>query len=263
MKPTKEAFVGCISGSLRQPATLSNIIPVYKKEHGESYAPGAYATFELLSARPKQAEAVYIHPSFTDAARLEKICENLSVPVRYGEAAFRRISQKENIYVTAVFHKYTGKLSPEQPHVVLVNPGDMGNLGSTLRTLAGLNLTNIAVITPAADIWHPKTVRASMGAVFRVEVETFADFSQYRENYGQHTLFPFMLNGRLRLTPKNCPIEKRYALVFGSEAAGLPPEFHRMGESVTLAQSALVDSYNITVAVGIGAYLFANANGQV
>ena len=59
------------------------------------------------------------------------------------------------------------------PHVVLVNPADMGNLGTVARTMAGFGFGELAVVTPAADVFHPKTVRASMGALFRLNVARF------------------------------------------------------------------------------------------
>jgi TrmH family RNA methyltransferase len=180
-----------------------------------------------------------------------------------GEKAFRRVNQKENTYAAGVFKKYPNILSPNEPHVVFVNPGDMGNLGSAIRTLAGFNITNIAVILPGADVWHPKTIRASMGAVFQAEVEQFTSFDLYRERFGGHRVFPFMLDGKIQLSPGRCPVTDLYALVFGNEAAGLPAEYHEIGESVKIPQSAGIDSLNIAAAIGIGAFLFASANGQL
>jgi TrmH family RNA methyltransferase len=183
--------------------------------------------------------------------------------VDFGDKAFKRINQKENTYVLGVFLKYSRKLSSSRPHVVLVNPSDMGNLGTAIRTLAGLNIIDLAIITPAADIWHPKTIRSSMGAIFHLNVEQFTSFEHYRKEYGQHCLYPFMLNGERQLTLANCPKNQRYSLIFGNEATGLPEEFRHIGVSMSLPQSENVDSLNLSVAVGIGAFLFACANGQI
>jgi TrmH family RNA methyltransferase len=139
----------------------------------------------------------------------------------------------------------------------------MGNLGSAIRTLAGFNIRDIAIILPGADVWHPKTIRASMGAVFQAEVVTFPSFDAYRQRYEKHVLFSFMLDGKRLLTPKDCPRAWPYTLVFGNEATGLPAAFHEMGESVRIPQSECIDSLNITTAIGIGAYIFACANGQL
>jgi TrmH family RNA methyltransferase len=237
-------------------------IKPYKKESDTSYASGAYASYELLRRRPEQAEAVYIRPSFTDAAQLEELCNKHAIPVIYGEKAFRRINQKENSYAAVLFRKYTCALCADEPHAVLVNPGDMGNLGSAIRTLVGFNITNIAVITPGADLWHPKAIRASMGAVFRAEVAQYTSFDRYRGQFPGHTVFSFMLDGKINLMD-GCPRVFPYALVFGNEASGLDAGFHERGETVRIAQSDMVDSLNVTTAIGIGAFMFACVNGQL
>jgi hypothetical protein len=51
----------------------------YKSEHSRSYSSGAYATLELLHAKPVCARRVYIHSSFTEKAKLE-ISLNLLEP---------------------------------------------------------------------------------------------------------------------------------------------------------------------------------------
>jgi TrmH family RNA methyltransferase len=239
------------------------IIEPYKKESPYSYAAGAYAVIEMLNARPDAAEFVAVHPDYGDADGLEELCRAKGVPVRRDAKLFKRVNQKENTYVLGLFAKYRRELSPERPHVVLVNPSDMGNLGTVIRTLVGLNITDVAVITPAADFWHPKTVRASMGAVFRAEIETFADFGEYRKRFERHELFPFMTDGDLPLDNDNCAKARPYSLIFGNEATGLPEEYRAYGTSVRLPQTGNVDSLNLAVAVGIGAFIFAVANGQV
>ena len=152
-----------------------------------------------------------------------------SVRIQYSDAAFKSVNTKENTYVLGVFTKYQASLSQHSPHVVLVNPSDMGNLGTIIRTLAGLNITNIAIITPAADIWHPKTIRASMGALFRVKTEQFTSFEQYCGRYSQHELYPFMVEGATILTHDNCQHGSLYALIFGNEAYGLPETYRQGG----------------------------------
>jgi TrmH family RNA methyltransferase len=70
-----------------------------------------------------------------------------------------------------------------------------------------------------------------------------------------------MLDGELELSPDSCPREERFSLVFGNEAAGLKEDFRRYGQSIKLRQTQMVDSMNVSVAVGIGAYIFSSLNG--
>jgi len=235
----------------------------YKRDLSYSYSLGIFTTIELLSTRPKQVENVYVHSEYKEVERLQALCAENSIEIKQDDKIFRRLSQKENSYVLGIFSKYACKLSNTKPHVVLINPSDMGNLGTIIRTLAGLYITNLAIITPAADYWNPKTIRASMGALFHLEIETFSSFAEYRKQYESHTIYPFMLDGEILLNLENCPKDERYSLVFGNEASGLDDSFRREGTSIQLPQSGITDSYNLAVSTGIGAFIFAKTNGQI
>jgi len=239
---------------------MKNIIHPYKKDSQYSYTAGAYATIELLQTRPQHVQQVFVHSDYKDVCGLAQLCRKTDVTLTHSDAAFRRINQKENTYVAAQFVKHSERLAPEMPHVMLVNPGDMGNLGTIIRTIAAFGITNLAIVTPAADFWHPKTVRASMGAVFRIKIEEFSTFDEYRTRFGQHELFTFMLDGSpLDLHESSLDRNRPppYTLIFGNEATGLPASYKDIGTSIRLPQTDLVDSLNLSVAVGIAVYAFA------
>ena len=141
---------------------------------------------------------------------------------------------------------------------MLVNPSNMGNFGTILRTCLAFGIHDIAVITPAADHFNPKVVRASMGAVFSLRIACFSDFAEYRKRYAQadRKLYAFMLTAKKQLTAENCPKPDKYTLIFGNEATGLPESYANEAEAIIIPQSPEVDSLNLTIAVGIGAYLF-------
>ena len=126
-----------------------------------------------------------------------------------------------------------------------------GNVGTVLRTALGLGYDNVALIEPCADIFSPEVVRASMGALFRLNVEVFKSIDEYRASFA-HNLYPFMLSASL-------PIDKvefasPFALVFGNEAHGLSEEFASLGQSVIIPCTDKVDSLNLSIAAAIGMY---------
>jgi TrmH family RNA methyltransferase len=55
------------------------------------------------------------------------------------------------------------------PQLLLDGLMDLGNLGSILRSALWFGLTRVWLVSPAADPWSPRGIRASMGAVFRLE----------------------------------------------------------------------------------------------
>ena len=62
--------------------------------------------------------------------------------------------------------------------LVLESVRDPGNLGTIIRSAAAFGLGNLVLSADCADIYHPRTIRAAMGALFGkpiVVVEDIAD----------------------------------------------------------------------------------------
>lgn len=230
------------------------VLKSYKKDFDYSYSFGAFPTYELLSARPSDAIAVIFGSQYHDDGGIERLCMENGIETQVNDKLLRRLSPKENCLVTGVFRKFSCDLSPDVPHIVLVNPSNMGNLGTIMRTMLGFSLHDLAIIGTGADILDPKSVRASMGAVFRIRHRHFGTIGEYVSRYGTHMLYPFMLDGAVPLD--RADKAELFSLVFGNEAAGLPPEYAGIGQSVVIPNSTEVDSLNLSVAVGIAVYAF-------
>ncbi len=226
-----------------------------------SYAPGVFPSLECLKNKPGAAKRLLVHSQGgkNEGVRtLMDLCESLHIRVEEADRALGRISGKENCYAAVVFEKFQGKLSMNGPHVVLHHPSDAGNLGTILRTALGFQMTSIAIIRPAADIFDPKVIRASMGALFSLQAAQFDTFEQYREAYPHHALYPFMLDGSCPLSNAAQDSKKPFALVFGNEGSGLDPSFAKMGQAVRIPHSGKIDSLNLSVAAAIGMYAFSS-----
>jgi TrmH family RNA methyltransferase len=226
-----------------------------------SYAPGVFPSLECLKNKPDAARRLLISSQSgkNDGVRaLISLCESLHIRVEEADRALGRISGKENCYAAVVFEKFQGILSMDGSHVVLDHPSDAGNLGTILRTALGFQITDVAIIRPAADVFDPKVIRASMGAVFSLKVKQYDTFSAYREAYASHTLYPFMLDGSCTLSAAVKSVKTPFALVFGNEGSGLDPSFSKLGQAVRIPHSSKIDSLNLSVAAAIGMHAFMN-----
>jgi len=232
-------------------------IKPYKKDSEYSYALGAFVTFELIDAAPEYVEKVLVHSTFTDKEKLMRMCAGRRIPVETNDKLIAKLSDKENVFVIGVFKKFSSKLDSTRPHLVLDNPSNMGNLGTIMRTSCGMGIFDVAIIGNGADMFNPKTVRASMGSFFRIQCERFDSFDDYLGTYGseERGIFPFMLDSAKFLLPgqEHGPI---YSLVFGNEATGLDASYASKGTPLKIAQTEYVDSLNLTIAVGIAEYVF-------
>jgi len=228
----------------------------YKHESDVSYALGATLTFELIKRCPNQVTRVFISSSADKSEgikRLIDLCKQNYIQVEKNDKAFNILSPKGNCFVIGEFHKYWGCLE-ETSHIVLVNPSDAGNLGTILRTAVGFGITNIAIIKPAVDYFDPKTVRASMGAVFHVTIECFESIDEYIERFPSNSKYAFMLSSDNPITDTS--IEEPYSLIFGNEATGLPKEYEEFCKTVIIKHSTEIDSLNLPMAAGIAMYEF-------
>lgn len=226
----------------------------YKRDSDVSYTLGATLTIELLKNRPELVERVLVSSALQDnesTRYLMQLCREARVGVEQNDKAFHILSPKGNCYVIGIFQKYECPLQ-EGSHIVLVNPSDAGNLGTILRTAVGFRMARIAIVKPGVDLFDPKVVRASMGALFHAQFQYYNSFEEYRRQFPSQHLYSFMLR---RSTPvQDIRYEEPYSLLFGNEATGLPDDYADFTKAVLIPHSGEIDSLNLPIAAGIAMY---------
>ncbi|MFC1622111.1 TrmH family RNA methyltransferase [Patescibacteria group bacterium] len=224
----------------------------YRKKFEYSYAMGMFPTIELLRNKPTKIIKILLSDNANKTKELERIihlCRQNKIPFYFADKLIGKIAKKENTYAVGVFEKYEETLEPRENHLMLINPSDMGNLGTIIRTMIGFGYQNLAVIKPGADIFDPRVVRSSMGALFNLKFEYFDSFEDYTERFEFHNLYPFLIDGKKELSKVN--FKKASTLIFGNEGRGLDPKFKEIGQSVFIKQNKDIDSLNLAVSVGV------------
>ncbi len=204
----------------------------YRRESEISYGEGVFATLELLAARPDSVERVLLSSRGEPNEGVAKIRASVrarDIEATVDDRTIERLSPRGSHLAIGVFRKYAMTLDPNADHVVLVEPADMGNLGTIARTMVGFGFRDLALVRPAVDAFDPKVVRASMGALFRLSFAYFDSFDDYARAFPR-PVFAFMTDGRTPLGGVRFP--SPCALVFGNESSGLPASFHEIGTSV-------------------------------
>lgn len=233
-------------------------LKAYAADLPYSYTAGVYPSLTLMEKAPERAVRLLLSDKASGEGieKLRRMCAERGVREEIAPKALGRILGKENVYAAVAFEKREAAPDVSRPHIVLHHPMDEGNLGTIQRTMLGFGLRDLAVIRPAADPFDPKVVRAAMGALFSLHVKQYDDFETYRAQYPAHALYMLMLDGATPLRWAAAEKKTPYALVFGNEGAGLPPEFATFGQAVKIPQSEDVDSLNLAVAVAVAAYAF-------
>ncbi|MDR3050444.1 MAG: TrmH family RNA methyltransferase [Oscillospiraceae bacterium] len=238
-------------------------LQAYTRDLPYTYALGVFPAMECLLAAPDRCRRLLLHSRAEGegVAKLVAACEAQGIRVEQADRALARLSQKENCFAAMAFDKREGALPAGRPHAVLHRPADGGNAGTILRTCLGLGMGGVAIIRPAVDVYDPRVMRASMGALARLPAAHFEDLAAYRAAFSGHGLYLFMLGGAKSLDEAARGATAPYALVFGNEAQGLPPDFAALGTAVAIPQSGAVDSLNLAAAAAIGMYAFRQAQG--
>lgn len=228
----------------------------YEKTSDISYALGTTLIFELINKSPSLLQRIYIHPKQLENEAFFKVksfCLEKKIPlIRNNEKIFSALANKESCMMIGEFKKEYKNLEKNSSHLVLVNPSNMGNLGTILRSSLGFGIKNVAIIKPCPDIFDPKVVRASMGAIFSLNVELFDSFEDYEKNFKENNLYPFMLKATASLSEVN--FRKPFSLIFGNEATGLDDSYLNKGTPVIIKISKEIDSLNLDNAVSIGLF---------
>ena len=231
-------------------------IEKYNKDKNYSLSFGAFPTFELIKHKPEMVVCLLLHSKLKmsdDIKKLIELCEQLKINIKYDDKTINKIADKENCFVVGVFKKFIGTTA-DNKHIVLVNPSDMGNMGTIMRTMLGFDIKNLIIIKPCVDVFNPKVVRASMGAIFSLNIVEYENIEDYLKSNTNKKYF-FMLNGKKELGKfKN--EYKKYDLVFGNEASGLPEFLINQDESVVICHSKNIDSLNLPISVAMAIYEF-------
>lgn len=176
-----------------------DVLYEYQKNNHYSFTLGMSLTIEALKHRPQTVKEVILSDKVKDnefLKELERSCFRHQIPLRTDENIIRHLSVKENCFAIAVFDKFSSELKKEENHILLYDFIEEGNLGTTLRSAVSFNFKNIALIANRVDLFNPKTVRASMGAIFHCNIEIFNTIDDYLAKYPNHHLYPLLTKGK-------------------------------------------------------------------
>lgn len=131
----------------------------------------------------------------------------------------------------------------------LFSISDPGNLGTLVRTARWFNLDGVILYGNCADVWSPKVLRSSMGAVFGMDYIKFSRFSDSREFLRDFHKISTYLH---KINDYKCGSRKRKILFLGNEANGIDRAMEQEFDSnFRIGPEGGFESLNVSVAGGI------------
>ncbi len=132
---------------------------------------------------------------------------------------------------------------------------DPGNVGTLIRTAEAFGI-EAAVLGPgSAGLYNPKTIRSTMGAIFRVSAAEMNDRSAH-DTVARFKKAGFRIIAS-NISERAVPIERlaphaKNLLIVGSEASGISPELLQIADiEVYIPMTGPTESLNASIAGGI------------
>lgn len=132
---------------------------------------------------------------------------------------------------------------------------DPGNLGTMFRTAEGAGATGIIMNQTCADLFSPKTIRSTMGSVFRVPFYITEDLRAVVRELKQKkiTVYAAHLNGNKCYDTFD--YREGCGFLIGNEGAGLKEETAALAdEYLRIPMEGSLESLNAAMAAGILMY---------
>ncbi len=139
--------------------------------------------------------------------------------------------------------------------VVLENIQDPGNLGTIMRTAEGAGATGIIMSHNTVDIYNPKTIRSTMGSLFRMPfiytdsiTDTVCELKKHKI-----TTFAAHLGGTNNYYSENMTVPA--AILIGNEGNGLTKELTSQADVlVKIPMEGQLESLNAAISTAILLY---------
>lgn len=222
----------------------------YRDEHKLFIAEGEKIVEEALRSGYNVKEVYYEKEIGKDA--MERIsCLSSPSPVL-------AVIEKPDFTPDSILHKIAGNNSSGRKPLYLALDGvkDPGNLGTIIRVADWFGIDAIFASPGSVEVYNPKVVQATMGAIFRKQV-IYTDLAQVCRKFLDAGLpvYGTFLDGKNLY--ENLPEDKKQGLiVMGSESFGISPQLEALIDNKLLippypSDAVTSESLNVAIATAI------------
>lgn len=139
----------------------------YRREYGEYIGDGVKLLEEAVHWNAPITTVVYTKgapvPAVPETVRLVEIPEDLMRSISPMEAP------QGALFVARIPENTLPEHLPGRRYLAMEGVQDPGNAGTILRTADAYEADGVILLEGCADLYNPKTVRSTMGALFRVK----------------------------------------------------------------------------------------------
>lgn len=144
----------------------------------------------------------------------------------------------------------------KNPHLLILESiQDPGNLGTMIRTAEGAGATGILMDKTTVDIFHPKTIRATMGALYRMPFYIASDLPGAVLTLKERGISMYAAHLEGALSYHQPDYRQPVGFLIGNEGNGLSPEITGLADTrIRIPMEGKVESLNAAVAAALLMY---------
>lgn len=197
-------------------------------------------------------ENVFVNKNKTDEYKFVK-----DLIIETNEAVLKKLSTTESApeAIAVGFQKIYDKniLQTVKKVVLLENIKDLGNLGTIIRSSVAFGAEAIVLFGESVDIYNPKSVRASVGNLWKIPIIHIKDIAELKEIFADFERIATLPRSKNML--KNFESKQPCLIMFGSEADGLSNQLVNFAtDSVKIEMAQTVESLNLATSVSVILY---------
>lgn len=206
----------------------------------------------------KQMVKAFVSESFLQTKE-DRILDGIHYEV-VSDSVFKEISDTKTpqgiLALVKQFHYTIEEILEKKPaHLLLLEDiQDPGNLGSILRAGEGAGITGVIMSKGTVDIYNPKVVRATMGAIYRVPFVYLEDLENViKQIQRDGAVYAAYLEGAIDYDAIN--YEGNIGILIGNEGNGLKKETVQLADAcIRIPMEGKVESLNAGTAAAILMY---------
>ena len=225
----------------------------YRKKYNEYTVEGIKSVHDALNS-DRRVRKVVLSEGFVPEYSIPADVEIITV----AQALFSRLCDTQTPQGIAAVIEIEEKKSfmPDLSKAYIYCDGinDPGNLGTIIRTADAAGFGGVLLSKGTVDLYSPKTVRASMGSFFNIDIVTELDAEFLR---GCKAVGFELYGGALSdntIDYRNADMKKPTILIVGNEANGISKEVMEMCRCVKIPILGKAESLNASVAAAILMY---------
>jgi RNA methyltransferase, TrmH family len=223
----------------------------HRDEHQNFVIEGVKMGIEALQQPHLILEKILATPSFSNQYSLQS-SKYKNIVQSITDDELKKISSLNTPNEILIIAKQLPQqpISIENLALYLDDLQDPGNMGTILRIADWFGIKTVLVSAACADIYNPKVVQATMGALFRVAV-TKVHLSKIKADHPTLPIFGAAMQGSNIF---NMSLPKAGILVIGNEGNGISAENLRLCDALVAVPSphgGNAESLNAAVATGI------------